>query len=85
MLSLFALMLGTFGAVFLKIFQQKNVIGGHRLAMCLTSYGIAVFDVTVITLIVHTGWIAILPAGTGVALAALFPVKLHDKLFKRYV
>lgn len=83
MLAFLAIMLGTFGAVFLKIFQQKNVIGGHKLAMCLTSYGIALFDVTVITMIVHTGWIAIPASGTGGALAALFAVQLHDKLFKR--
>lgn len=83
MFAFVALLVATFGAVFLKIFQQKNVIGGHRLSMCLTSYGIALFDVTTITLIVHTGWVAILACGTGGALAALFAVTLHDKLFKR--
>lgn len=83
MFGLIALTGATFCAVFLKIFQQKNVIGGHRISMAMTSYGIAMFEVTTITLIVHNGWMSVFASGTGGALAALFAVKMHDKLFKR--
>lgn len=85
MISLLALTVSTFCAVFLKIFQQKNVIGGHRLSMVVTSYGIAAFEVVTITLIINVGWWAILASGTGGALACLFAVRLHDAIFKRHI
>ncbi|QXP44085.1 putative transmembrane protein [Stappia phage SI01] len=82
MVAIMALACSTFFAVFLKIFQQKNVIGGHKAAMAITSYGIAAFEVATITLIINVGWWAILASGTGGALACLFAIRLHDAIFK---
>lgn len=71
----------SFGSVFLKGFQQKNVIAGRIGAAAVTSYLIAFFDVAVITLIVRGGWIVALATGTGAALGMVTAIRLHDKLF----
>jgi hypothetical protein len=74
--------LTTFGAVFLKGFQQKNVIGGHIKMGALTSYIIAFFDMASITLIVKGGWTIAFASGTGAAIGMVAAIHAHNRLFK---
>jgi hypothetical protein len=76
-------LLVSFGAVTLKGFQHKNVIGSHLKAVFFTSYFMAVFDVAAVAIVVQGGWSVAFTAGTGAAFGMLFAIKLHDKLFKR--
>lgn len=73
--------LTSFGAVFLKIFQQKNVIGNHMRSAALTSYLIAGFDVAVVLIIVQGGWLVALATGTGGAAGVVLSVRLHRRIF----
>lgn len=58
----------SFLAVFLKGFQHQNVIGGKYKAAFVLSYLMAILDVAVISLVVQSGWLSILPVGTGAAI-----------------
>jgi hypothetical protein len=71
----------SFLGVFLKVFQQKSVIGNHTRSMFLTSYLMAMFDVASIAIIIKGGWIVALTSGTGAALAMVTSVKIHNKIF----
>ena len=75
--------LSSFCAVFLKVFQQKNVIGHHVKAAAATSYAIAFFDVAVVMVIIQGGWWVFLLTGTGGALGVFCSITAHDRLFKR--
>lgn len=72
----------SFGAVFLKIFQQKNIIGDHIKAAAATSYAIAAFDVSGIMVVVNGGWGMIFPLGTGGALGVVGAWYFHGRIFK---
>ena len=71
----------SFLATFLKGFQQKNVIGNHKITMFYTSYLIAAFEFASISLIIKGHWPMILSTGTGAGLGMLFAVRAHTKLF----
>lgn len=58
----------TFGAVFLKGFQQQNVIGGYIRSAMVFSFLMACFDVAVIALVVDNGWWSVVPVGIGASL-----------------
>lgn len=73
----------SFGGVFLKGFQHKNVIGGHLRSIFLTSYLMAAFDVAAVSLIVKGGWAVIFSAGTGAAFGMVTAVLVHDKLYAK--
>lgn len=73
----------SFVAVFLKGFQQKNVIGGHVRTVFITSYFMAAFDVASVSLIVVGGWPIALTSGTGAAFGMVAAIKLHDRIFGR--
>lgn len=73
----------SFTAVFLKVFQHKNVNGGHLKMMFLNSYMMAAFDVVSVTIIVKGGWPIAFTSGTGAAFGAVAAVVVHDRLFKK--
>jgi hypothetical protein len=73
----------TFGSVFLKGFQHKNVIGGHMRLIMFTSYGMACLDVIGIYVVVKGGWTVAFASGTAGALAMVASIKLHDRIFKK--
>lgn len=75
--------LSSFCAVFLKVFQQKNVIGHHVKVAAFTSYAIAFFDVAVVLIIIKGGWWVFLLTGTGGALGVVCSITAHDRLFTR--
>ena len=73
----------SFFAVFLKGFQHQHVIGGHyRMAFC-TSYFMAVLDVAVVSFIVTSGWLSVIPVGTGAALGITSSMYLYRTLNKK--
>lgn len=69
----------TFGAVFLKGFQHKNVIHNRYKWIALTSYLMSAADVVVIGLVAKYGWSLAFWNGTGAAMGMLLAVWLHNR------
>ncbi len=70
----------SFGAVFLKGFQQQNVIAGYIKSAGLLSFVMACFDVAVIALVVKSGWISVIPIGLGASLGIMAAMILFKKV-----
>lgn len=68
--------------VFLRAFQQQNVIHGHYTAAALTSYLMAAADVGVVLSVVQYGWDAIPWIGTGGAIGVTAAMYSHRRLFR---
>lgn len=66
--------------VFLRAFQQKNVMGQHYFLAALTSFLIAFAEVTVIVGVVKTEWDAAPWIGTGGAIGVVLAMMFHEKL-----
>jgi hypothetical protein len=77
------LILTTATLVFLRAFQQQNVMGGHYLSAALTSYAIAFAEVAVIVGIVTAGWSAVVWVGTGGAIGVTTAMLAHGFIFNR--
>lgn len=69
----------SYGALFLKGFQHRNVNHGNRRLIVIFSYAMAIFDVLSVTLIARHGIIAALPVGTGASLGMLTALYVHDR------
>ena len=69
--------------VFLKAFQQQNVVHENWALVPFVSMGLAVTEVAIVLFVVNTGWAAIPWMGTGAGLGALGAMWLHKKLFRR--
>tara|TARA_R110002096_G_scaffold329541_1_gene523741 strand:+ start:387 stop:641 length:255 start_codon:yes stop_codon:yes gene_type:complete len=69
----------SFISVFLKGFQHQNVIGGHYRAAFFVSYLMAGFEVLVITLIIQTGYWAILTIGAGASLGIVSSMYIYRR------
>lgn len=77
-----ALFSTTFVYVFLRAFQQKNVMHTKYLWMVPTSYGMGFCDVYIITTISHGDhvlWLAALSMGTGGSLGSVIATYLHNR------
>lgn len=72
----------SFIAIFLRGFQQKNVIHGKYAMIAITSYLLALTDVAVVGIIVEHGWGTVLAQGTGAALGMLASVYIHNRWVK---
>ena len=79
---LMGLTFATFVLVFLRAWQQQNVIHGYYIWAAITSYGIAVADVLVVIGVVKNGPSAIVWVGTGGAMGVMLAMKLHKRLRK---
>lgn len=75
--------LATFALVFLKAWQQQNVIGGHYLNAAATSYGMAFAEVGVVLSVVDYGWSAAIWIGTGGAIGVTAAMASHRKIMGR--
>jgi hypothetical protein len=78
------LMLVSFGYVFLKAMQQRNVVGNHFLFLGPVSYGMALCEVYGISAWVQhpeQKLLAVGAIGTGAWLGCVLAMKLHNKLF----
>jgi hypothetical protein len=72
----------SFIAIFLRGFQQMNVIHGKYTMIAITSYLLALTDVAVVSIIVEHGWNTVLAQGSGAALGMLASVYIHNRWVK---
>ena len=72
----------SFIAIFLRGFQQKNVIHSKYTMIAITSYLLALTDVAVVGIIVEHGWNTVLAQGSGAALGMLASVYIHNRWVK---
>ena len=73
----------SFILVFMKVFQQKNVIHDLYLSAFLTSFLVAVGEVGVIISGATHGWGAVLPIGAGGGVAVILSMALHKRIFNK--
>ena len=78
-----AIFVATASLVFLRAIQQQNVIHGHYWLAACTSYAIACAEVAVVLWVVHIGWSAILPMGTGGAVGVTLAMAVHRRYVRR--
>jgi len=69
----------TFGAVFLKGFQQQNVTAGLMKPAMVFAFLMACFDVAVIALVVGNGWWSVIPVGIGASLGIVTSMIIFKK------
>ena len=69
----------SFIAIFLRGFQQKNVIHSKYTMIAITSYLLALTDVAVVGIIVQHGWHTVLAQGSGASFGMLASVYIHNK------
>lgn len=72
----------SFIAIFLRGFQQKNVIHSKYTMIAITSYLLALTDVAVVSIIVEHGWNTVLAQGSGAALGMLTSIYIHNRWVK---
>ena len=72
----------SFIAIFLRGFQQMNVIHSKYTMIAITSYLLALTDVAVVSIIVEHGWNTVLAQGSGAALGMLTSVYIHNRWVK---
>ena len=75
----------SFLGVFLKAFQQKNVMQNKYLAVPLVTYGLAFTDVFIIGAVAYTGitWASVNGIAIGGATGCIAAMLLHNKIFKQ--
>lgn len=69
----------SFIAIFLRGFQQMNVIHSKYTMIAITSYLLALTDVAVVSIIVEHGWNTVLAQGSGAALGMLTSIYIHNR------
>jgi hypothetical protein len=74
------LTIATFALVFLRAWQQQNVIHGWYIWAAVTSYALALADVLVLLGVVHHGLPAVPWVGTGGALGVTAAMFLHRRM-----
>ncbi len=72
----------SFIAIFLRGWQQKNVIHSKYTMIAVTSYLLALTDVAVVGIIVQHGWHTVLAQGSGAALGMLTSIYIHNRWVK---
>ena len=72
----------TFLLVFLRAWQQQNVIHGYYWWSAITAYGMIASDVAVVLGVVNFGYAAIPYAGTGGAVGVVSSMWLHKRIRK---
>lgn len=83
MTSLLTLAVATFFLVFLRAWQQQNVVHGYYWWAAGTSYGLALADALVVLGVVREGLAAVPFVGTGGALGVVSAMLLHRRLQRR--
>ena len=76
-------LIATAALVFLRAFQQQNVIGRHYIAAALTSFAMALAEVSVVLVVVSKTWEAVPWIGAGGAIGVVGAIFLHRRMFKR--
>ncbi len=73
-----------FAFVFLKAFQQRNVVGNHYTPIIPISWLMAAAEVYVISVVVRVGFdpVLVFSIGTGSGLGAMAAMATHSRLFR---
>jgi len=79
------LLLATTVMVFLRALQQQNVIHGYYKWAAVTSYALAVMEVSVIYTIASVGYSSILWVGTGGAIGVTLSMYVHRRYINKEV
>lgn len=74
----------SFTLVFLKAVQQQNVIGGHYALAAITSFLIALSEVSLLLSVVSKGWSSFLIAGLGGSLGVITAMVMHKKIVSTF-
>ena len=72
----------SYGAVFLKGFQQQNVVNGYYKSAGFFGILMAVFEIAVISYVVKAGWSSVVPLGLGASLGVMSSMYIFNK-FRR--
>jgi len=78
-------LIATAALVFLRAFQQQNVMGGHYAAAIITSYLMAIAEIGVVLSVVEFGWIAVPWIGTGGAIGVIGAMLAHRRMFNKRI
>lgn len=79
MLQAIQLVFATAFLVALRAFQSQNVIHGNYKLAVLTSYGMAIGEITLILNVVNVGWGSAVWVGTGGAIGVCLAMFVHRK------
>jgi len=83
MFQIFQLIFATAFLVALRAFQSQNVIhGNYRLAI-ITSFGMAVGEITLILNVVNVGWGSAVWVGTGGAIGVCLAMYGHRRFVQK--
>lgn len=75
--------ISSFILVFMKAFQQRNVVANLYVSAFLTSFAVAVGEVGVIVSGLTLGWQAVPYIGGGGAFGVVLAMYIHGKVFKK--
>lgn len=77
--------LAMFVYVFLKAFQQRNVVGLHYAPILPISWFMAAAEIYLIAVVVRVGFdpLLVFAVGTGSGLGAMVAMAVHSRIFRR--
>jgi len=78
-----SLVFATACLVALRAFQSQNVIHGNYKLAVITSYGMAVGEITLILNVVNIGWDSAVWVGTGGAIGVCLAMFFHRKYVQK--
>jgi len=81
--QIFQLVFATAFLVSLRAFQSQNVIHGNYKLAVLTSFGMAVGEITLILNVVNIGWGSAIWVGTGGAIGVCLAMYTHRKYVQK--
>lgn len=78
------LFFASYGAIFLRAFQQKNVMRNKYWAVPIATLGMAVAEVFVVTGVIQYGasWVTVANISAGSTLGCWSGMYLHNKIFR---
>lgn len=77
------LLIATAFSVFLRAWQQQNVIHGHYIQAAITPFAIALAEVATVLWVVDAGWHAVPWVGAGGAIGVTSAMYMHRKVNPR--
>lgn len=72
-------------STFLRGFQNKNVHGGHTKMAAMFGFFMALLDITVVAMVVHSGVFIAFFAAIGSSIGWVSSMKLHPVIMKKYI
>jgi hypothetical protein len=85
MLQILSLVIATAFLVALRAFQNQNVIHGNYKLAAVTSYGIAIGEITLIINVINIGWASVFWVGTGGVIGVCTAMYLHRRFVQKKI